>query len=119
VKGSTNSRCCFAKGPPGTVCGNDVIAYGALREAERSGLHVPDDLSVMGFDDLEWSRPCGALDDDAPAAPDEVWSRAGEYLVRTLNGQPAALHREGDASLVVRESTSPPRVQTKVKASRS
>lgn len=33
-------------------CGNDVVAYGALNAAHRAGLSVPDDLSVIGFDDL-------------------------------------------------------------------
>src|SRR6218665_92949 len=42
--------------PTAVVCGNDVIAYGVMLEAERRGLKVPDELSVMGFDDLEWSR---------------------------------------------------------------
>lgn len=33
-------------------CGNDVVAYGALNAAHRAGLRVPEDLSVIGFDDL-------------------------------------------------------------------
>ncbi|GAT74522.1 putative LacI family transcriptional regulator [Microbacterium sp. HM58-2] len=33
-------------------CGNDVVAYGVLNAAHRAGLRVPDDLSVIGFDDL-------------------------------------------------------------------
>lgn len=38
-------------------CGNDVVAYGALNAAHRAGLRVPDDVSIIGFDDLpeaEW-----------------------------------------------------------------
>jgi LacI family transcriptional regulator len=33
-------------------CGNDVVAYGVLNAAHRVGLRVPEDLSVIGFDDL-------------------------------------------------------------------
>lgn len=33
-------------------CGNDVVAYGALNAARRLGIRVPQDLSVVGFDDL-------------------------------------------------------------------
>jgi LacI family transcriptional regulator len=33
-------------------CGNDIVAYGALNAAHRAGLSVPQDLSVIGFDDL-------------------------------------------------------------------
>ncbi|MEM7710320.1 MAG: LacI family DNA-binding transcriptional regulator [Pseudomonadota bacterium] len=41
-------------GPPSAVlCGNDVLAVGALREAHRLGLRVPDDVSITGFDDTE------------------------------------------------------------------
>ncbi|WP_296420413.1 LacI family DNA-binding transcriptional regulator [Pseudooctadecabacter sp.] len=44
--------------PPPTLlmCGNDVLAVGALREAGRRGLRVPDDLSITGFDDIELAR---------------------------------------------------------------
>lgn len=93
--------------PTALVCGNDVIAYGVLLEAERRGLHVPRDLSIMGFDDLEWSRHLRPSLTTMHLPTDEVWTRAGEYLVHTLAGLPAALHYEVEASLVVRESTGP------------
>ncbi|HEX5857217.1 MAG TPA: LacI family DNA-binding transcriptional regulator [Microbacterium sp.] len=39
--------------PPTLIfCGNDVVAFGALNAARRAGLHVPDDVSIVGFDDL-------------------------------------------------------------------
>lgn len=39
--------------PPTVLfCGNDVVAYGVLNAAHRAGLRVPEDLSVIGFDDL-------------------------------------------------------------------
>ncbi|WP_326534759.1 LacI family DNA-binding transcriptional regulator [Pseudorhodoferax sp.] len=93
--------------PTALVCGNDVIAYGVLLEAERRGLRVPQDLSVMGFDDLEWSRHLRPSLTTMHLPTDEVWTRAGEYLVNTLAGLPATRHYEVEASLVVRESTGP------------
>jgi len=39
--------------PTAIFCGNDVLAAGALREARRLGLSVPDDLSIVGFDDID------------------------------------------------------------------
>lgn len=99
--------------PTAVVCGNDVLAYGVLFEAERNGLQVPRDLSVMGFDDLEWSRHLRPALTTMHLPTDEVWTRAGEYLVRTLSGQPASPHHEVDALLVVRESTAPPSRTTK------
>jgi LacI family transcriptional regulator len=94
--------------PTGVVCGNDVIAYGVLLEAERNGLVVPRDLSVVGFDDLEWSRHLRPSLTTIQVPTEITWQRAGEYLVRSLAGQKVIMHHEIDYSLVVRESTAPP-----------
>jgi LacI family transcriptional regulator len=96
--------------PTAVVCGNDVIAYGVLLEAERRGLKVPKDLSVIGFDDLEWSRHLRPSLTTMHVPTDEVWTRAGEFLVKSLSGQAVTLHHEVDVSLVVRESTGRPRM---------
>jgi LacI family transcriptional regulator len=39
--------------PTAVVCGNDVLAVGALQMAREMGLHVPGDVSITGFDDIE------------------------------------------------------------------
>ena len=38
-------------GVTGIVCASDPLALGAVRAARRAGLSVPDDVSVVGFDD--------------------------------------------------------------------
>ena len=94
--------------PTVLICGNDVIAYGVLAEASQRGIDVPRQLSVMGFDDLEWSRHQRPALSTMHMPIDEVWTRGGEYIVNTLSGRPAILHHEVQASLVVRESTAGP-----------
>lgn len=42
--------------PTAILCGNDVLAVGALRQAEKMGLRVPEDISITGFDDIELAR---------------------------------------------------------------
>lgn len=42
-------------GATAIVCGNDLLAYGAMKECEKRGLRVPDDISIIGFDDLPFS----------------------------------------------------------------
>lgn len=42
--------------PTAVMCGNDVLAIGALRAARAMGLRVPEDLSITGFDDIELAR---------------------------------------------------------------
>lgn len=39
-------------GATAVVCGSDVIAYGVIEECKQRGLRVPEDISVVGFDDL-------------------------------------------------------------------
>ncbi|MBS4009774.1 MAG: LacI family DNA-binding transcriptional regulator [Roseovarius sp.] len=39
--------------PTAVVCGNDVLAVGALQMARQLGLSVPQDVSITGFDDIE------------------------------------------------------------------
>ena len=38
--------------PTALVCGNDVVALGALSAAKEIGIRIPDDLTVIGFDDI-------------------------------------------------------------------
>lgn len=39
--------------PTAVLCGNDVLAVGAIRQARDMGIRVPEDVSVTGFDDIE------------------------------------------------------------------
>lgn len=39
------------RGVTGLVCASDVLALGAVRGARRAGLRVPDDISIVGYDD--------------------------------------------------------------------
>ncbi|MEM7320475.1 MAG: LacI family DNA-binding transcriptional regulator [Pseudomonadota bacterium] len=39
--------------PTAILCGNDVLAAGAIRQAKEMGLNIPGDVSITGFDDIE------------------------------------------------------------------
>src|ERR1700753_1710903 len=103
---------CLSERPTGIVCGNDVIAYGVLLEAECSGFSVAGDLAVGGVEDLDWSRHLRPSLTTIQVPTSATWHRAGEYLVRRLAGEQVIMHHEVDYSLIVRESTAPPRPQT-------
>ncbi len=42
--------------PTAVMCGNDVLAVGALQRARELGMRVPEDVSITGFDDIELAR---------------------------------------------------------------
>lgn len=41
--------------PTAIICGNDILATGAVKRAKSIGLRVPEDISITGFDDIEVS----------------------------------------------------------------
>lgn len=94
--------------PTAIVCGNDVLAFGALLEAQRLGVAVPQELSIIGFDDLELAahlRPA-LTTVHVPAA--EMWRCAADRVLAALAGQELPRATQIQVSLVVRESSGPP-----------
>jgi LacI family transcriptional regulator len=96
--------------PTAIFCFNDNMAIGAMRVARERGLRVPEDLSLVGFDDLDEAEIVypGLTTIRQPLA--EMGRLAVSLLLRLLDDQPIeALHVELATRLVVRESTAPPR----------
>ncbi|MFD7023807.1 LacI family DNA-binding transcriptional regulator [Promicromonospora sukumoe] len=88
---------------------NDHMAIGAIRAVEQAGLRVPQDVSVVGFDDAPeaefLSTPLTTVRQDFA----EVTRLAVHRLVRAMEGRPPAeRHRLVPTELVVRETTAPP-----------
>ncbi|GAA2228403.1 LacI family DNA-binding transcriptional regulator [Promicromonospora sukumoe] len=88
---------------------NDHMAIGAIRAVEQAGLRVPQDVSVVGFDDAPeaefLSTPLTTVRQDFA----EVTRLAVHRLVRAMEGRPPAeRHRLIPTELVVRETTAPP-----------
>src|SRR5947208_8829257 len=89
---------------------NDSIAFGALRAARDRGLRVPEDLSVVGFDDIEPATFVTPALTTVRAPLAEIGRTAVNVLVRLLERRASETpHIELGTRLVVRESTAPPR----------
>ncbi len=97
-----------ARPPTAVICGNDVLAIGALLECQASGIKVPDRVSLTGFDDLDLAChmipplttmrvPCAAMG-----------RLAAEYLIGCINSQPCTASQELEAELILRDTTAPP-----------
>lgn len=41
--------------PTGICCGNDMLAFGLYRRFARAGVHVPDDVAMVGYDDIDFA----------------------------------------------------------------
>jgi DNA-binding LacI/PurR family transcriptional regulator len=109
----------LARGATAIVCGSDLMALGAIRAARRRGLRVPQDVSVIGFDD----SPLIAFTDPPLTTLRQPVTAMAVATVRSLvdeiNGH-GAPHSEYlfRPELVVRDSTAiaPPRRERPVDA---
>lgn len=95
--------------PTAIICGNDVLATGAILAAAREGINIPDDVSIIGFDDLVISRHLSPALTTIQIPTQEMWCRAADMLLDLLKGKDGPSAVEIDFSLIVRESTAPPR----------
>jgi LacI family transcriptional regulator len=97
--------------PPTAIFGfNDAIAIGALRAAHERGLRVPEDLSVAGFDDVEYATIVRPALTTVRQPLAEMGRNAVSLIHRLLEAQRLeSLHIELATRLVVRDSTAPPR----------
>lgn len=96
--------------PDALFCCNDLLALGALAALRRSGIRVPDDVMVVGVDDIEESRfSCPSL---TSIAPDKaaVGSVVIDLLARRLAGHADLPPQRVEVgySLQIRESTGGP-----------
>ncbi|MFW6868395.1 LacI family DNA-binding transcriptional regulator [Nocardioides sp. CPCC 206347] len=91
--------------------GNDAMALGVLKALHEAGRSVPDDVSVVGFDDVpESAFYWPALTTVVQAFP-ELGRRAVELTVRALGGEDRPMVDLAAPELVVRASSGPARAR--------
>jgi len=96
------------RGITGIVCGSDLIALGAVRAARRAGLRVPDQISVVGYDDSSLMS-CTDPPLSTVRQPIEAMGRAAvAMLVGQIDGATVTADELlFEPELVVRGSTGP------------
>ena len=95
--------------PTAIVCINDVLALGAIFECQSQGIDVPGDVSVFGFDDLEFAQHMHPALSTVRVPTDRVGREALEQLLWRVRGLPGSgQNREIEVELVPRASTAAP-----------
>jgi LacI family transcriptional regulator len=94
--------------PTAVMCSNDMTAIGVLHKVYRAGLRVPDDLSVIGFDDIHMARTTIPPLTSIHMSRHDL-ARAAVLLLRShLEGEQPKREHSIDTHLVVRETTGYP-----------
>lgn len=99
----------FQNPPTAVLCGSDIFAYGALFEASRMGMRVPEDISITGFDDTDLARNLAPALTTIRTPRAEMAELTAEYLLASLSDQGMPRPQKLDVELVIRESTAPPK----------
>jgi DNA-binding LacI/PurR family transcriptional regulator len=95
-----------ARRPTAVFCANDLIALGVLQEVTRRGLRVPDDIAIVGYDDIEFAA-AAAVPLSSVRQPREELGRTAATLLLEEVDDPQHRHRHVVfvPELVARESS--------------
>jgi len=110
--GAEGMRGLLASGTPfdGVVAFNDVLALGAMRVLQEAGLRIPDDVAVIGFDDIDETRYTLPTLATINPGRDEIAEVAVRFLVERIASAGGIAPREHLAAftVVARESAPAP-----------
>jgi LacI family transcriptional regulator len=93
--------------PTGILCGNDMMAFGVYRGLNRAGVKVPDDVALVGYDDIDFAADWVVPLTSVRQPTDELGYRAAQLLFSHTASDPAHEHSQVvlQPELIVRAST--------------
>ncbi|MDQ6786363.1 MAG: LacI family transcriptional regulator [Acidobacteriota bacterium] len=98
--------------PTAVIAANDLTAFGAISEFRSAGLSIPQDISVIGFDDIDFASLTEPALTTVNLPRGELGRMAVEALMKTLSSPTQhGIELSISTHLVVRQSTSPARVK--------
>ena len=88
---------------------NDEMAFGLVQGLKSQGLRVPEDMSVAGFDDIEFAQYCDPALTTISQPAEDIGHTAMRTLINILEGGADAVQRHVlPTQLIVRDSTAAP-----------
>lgn len=94
--------------PTAVICGNDVLAVGALQRARQLGLSVPRDVSITGFDDIELATVVDPALTTVHVPHRDMGRAAARLLVDMVGGGAAPAPVCLETQLCLRGTLAPP-----------
>jgi DNA-binding LacI/PurR family transcriptional regulator len=96
-----------AERPTAAFCANDLLALGVLQEAIRQGLRIPQDLAIVGYDDIEFAGAAAIPLSSVRQPREQLGRTAAELLFEEINDGDRHRHRHVvfEPELVTRQSS--------------
>lgn len=89
------------------ICGNDVLAVGAIHAAKEIGLRIPDEISIIGFDDIELATVASPSLTTVHVPHKDMGRIAAEMLHGLVNEGASPQQIILETEIVMRESLGP------------
>lgn len=93
--------------PTAVICGNSFLSVGALLESQALGIKVPEQMSIVGYDDIDIMQNLPVTITTVRVASAEIGQRAALHLIARLEGKEEEIAYECDATIVKRQSSGP------------
>jgi LacI family transcriptional regulator, galactose operon repressor len=97
----------LTEAPSAIVCGNDLLAAGAMFEAQTRGISVPEHLSIVGIDNLDIAAHLFPPLTTVHLPTAQLGTAAAEHVLARLGGAMVPARQELPIALVLRGSTAP------------
>lgn len=97
----------LAARPTAAFCANDLLALGLLQEMTRQGVPVPDDMAIVGYDDIDFAAAAAVPLSSVRQPRDKLGKTAIELLLDEVENGDDHAHRQVvfHPELVIRESS--------------
>ncbi|MDX6244317.1 MAG: LacI family transcriptional regulator [Frankiales bacterium] len=95
------------KAPTAVFCANDLLALGALQELSQQGFRVPADMSIVGYDDIDFASAAMVPLSSVRQPRHQLGRTAAELLIEEADQAVGHRHRQVvfEPELIVRESS--------------
>ncbi|KUP21805.1 LacI family DNA-binding transcriptional regulator [Paenibacillus sp. DMB5] len=97
--------------PTAIVCMNDLVAIGALKAADRAGIAVPAELSIIGYDDIPFASYSIPELTTVSLKANEIGRLTAETLHKLITGKKVPRLHSVVPELVVRQTTAAPHLK--------
>ncbi|MEV4379095.1 LacI family DNA-binding transcriptional regulator [Streptosporangium sp. NPDC049644] len=93
--------------PTAVFCANDLLALGLLQELSARGLRVPDDIALVGYDDIDYAAAAAVPLSSVRQPREELGKVAAQLLLEEIDERDSHRHRHVvfEPEFVVRESS--------------
>ena len=91
--------------PDALICYNDLMALGFMKEASNLGIAIPQDISVVGFDNIPYGKYTTPALTTVDLQSERMGATAMEKLLAVIRGEPADRHTRVAPQLILRAST--------------